>query len=419
MTHVEQDQGPFPSIVPWPGFLGTRRHCVAAWKAAVHLGVALVVRLLPVALALGAAGSVTAQPSPIVPLKAPPPGQPPIVDDNCEFNRYWAWLQNPAFDEGDSLVRSWNVSLFSPAGPAPKTLLGTVEHTDLCDTLDTLPAQAGLFTILGGAKKTIAIGQLSHPTTLPGQPHSDLFNVTYEPPGAVFAPALITVTGTHLDEAPPFEWSFENGRRVVGNFSITAGYADGSTTTLAQGRATPGTHYEGVVPPQGDQEATFYRVTFNSDGSAPSGDTTLAFEGTIDDAAGLLGLGSASHLVAGEKEFLAPLLTSEAMDVFGTVDLTQWVGLEGEFEPGGTYFFTDGENPSLPGIRLATEPWSFDSDAGTFVSDSRFTGWATATAIIDGGAIPEPGTMAQMLGVALLLVAQRKERRIAAARGLR
>jgi hypothetical protein len=142
-------------------------------------------------------------------------------------------------------------------------------------------------------------------------------------------------------------------------------------------------------------------------GSPPT-ETDLAFLGVRDGLPGELDLGAALEMLLGQNEFLAPYLRpvvgEDTLSLFVGIDLTQWVGLDGTFNPGDVFSLTDGFSDALPGVLVGTSPITLGPDG--YQTDSPFTGDVMVTGTIDGGVVPEPSTLVlfstAIAGLALL-----------------
>lgn len=274
-------------------------------------------------------------------------------------------------------------------------------------------------------KQVVVAGQVSH------DEHIDIGRLktiaTVNAAGQ--ASGSIHVAGNHAGDLRPLLIpSFtNNGNRPV-QVSVTPDYRDPQTKETRPDNQqkvdyptwiTPGLSVPDLV---GDNKrfkerladgSTLSSYTITVRGSAGT-ETHLAFLGTVDGVFSALDLEAAAYLFAGEDEFFVPYLRPVAdmdtLDLFVAVDLTQWLGLAGEFDPGDVFAISNGMSDVLPGISVATSPFSLGING--FESANPYSGEVVVTGTIDGH-IPEPTVLALLaLGLGALGLARLRARRL-------
>ena len=96
-----------------------------------------------------------------------------------------------------------------------------------------------------------------------------------------------------------------------------------------------------------------------------------------------------------------------ALNLFTAIDLGVWAENHGTYIWKGDYAFTNGTNALLPGIKVATAEWSWNTSSG-WVVDSEYLFTGTATVHTEQGyMVPEPATLC-LLGLGTLSLIRRK-----------
>jgi hypothetical protein len=236
----------------------------------------------------------------------------------------------------------------------------------------------------------------------------------------------IVVSGSHQG-AFPVAASFTNdSQRVINKLDVIPDYAvldpntgkvtteDGPTVhVVPPGSLPPGASKNGINLPSDfdpgpnkiDLALTSFRVVASG---SPETDTELAFLGLRDGSPGELDLGAALETLLGLNEFFAPYLRpvvdQDTQSLYVGIDLTQWVGLDGAFNPGDVFSLTDGTSDALPGVLVGTSPITLGPDG--YQTDNPYTGDVVVTGTIDGGVVPEPSSLVlistAIAGLALL-----------------
>jgi hypothetical protein len=225
----------------------------------------------------------------------------------------------------------------------------------------------------------------------------------------------IVVAGSHQG-AFPVAASFTNdSQRVIKKLDVTPDYV---VTPILDGNPSivdgPTIHSIPPGPPLGPGQSpkpiglpptfddgnplhnlgvlTSFKVV--ASGSPPT-ETDLAFLGLRDGLPAELDLGAALDMMLGENEFFAPFLRpvvdDDTLSLFVGIDLTQWVGLDGTFDPGDVFSLADGVSAALPGILVGTSPITLGPDG--YETDNPYTGDVVVTGTIDGGVVPEPSSV--------------------------
>lgn len=272
-------------------------------------------------------------------------------------------------------------------------------------------------------KQVVVAGQVSHDEHIDIGRLKTIANVN----AAGQARGTIGVVGNHVRDLrllliPSFK---NNGNQPV-QVSVTPDYRDPQTKETRPDnqqkvdfptRIAPGVSVPDLV---GNNKrfkerladgSTLSSYTITVRGSAGT-ETHLAFLGTVDGVFSALDLEAAAYLFAGEDEFfipyLRPVADMDTLDLFVAVDLTQWLGLAGEFDPGNVFAISNGISDMLPGISVATSPFTLGING--FESANPYSGEVVVTGTIDGH-IPEPTVLALMaLGLGALGLARLRAR---------
>jgi len=173
---------------------------------------------------------------------------------------------------------------------------------------------------------------------------------------------------------------------------------------------------ENLADPKADYHLSSYRIEA---ASSPPTITDLAFLGEVDGTFGEMNMGAMFDLMLGTATMLAPylrpLVGDDTQPLFVGIDLTQWVGLMGSFNPGDVFSLVNGMSDMLPGILVGTSPITLGADG--YHTDNPYDGDVIVLASIDGGRLPEPGIAGLVaLALAVLAALRRGSRRAAAAR---
>jgi hypothetical protein len=245
----------------------------------------------------------------------------------------------------------------------------------------------------------------------------------------LLAAALLTVMPSAV-HADPFKWSYSNvtpvadGGKVAFIHRVDGTYTDPTTGKeterwVAQNFGVPGL----AVPPR--TKATS-NVSESPKGTSPTDyhiivddpgfttDTTLAFLVGSTGSFRMLDLGQASRSrgFIDDNEFLVPGLSSDTMDIYAAVNLSQWLSSLAPITPNQAITLTNGVSDLLPGFLVSASPIAFNMTSG-FTASDLVSGTVYERAILDGSAIPEPSTLA-LLGISILgVLAFRRRGRIA------
>jgi len=255
-------------------------------------------------------------------------------------------------------------------------------------------------------------------------PHSDYFIGILKVP--MIGNPTIKVFGKHVGVQNPFEASFENfsNEPLMGSFTPSYG-KDAFGPDISFGTVQPGKSVKKTLPNKDAKAPSDFFVSVH--GSVET-QTTLAFLGETDDASGVseLELAALTEMLTGNDGFLTPMLRDSTLEsnLFVFVNLLQWLGADGTFNPLQTYDITGGVNDLLPGYFISTTPITLGFD-GT-PQGTPFAGKVFAAGGIDGRAlsVPEPSSLV-LVGCAILTFAAwpsagwrltRKNSRVAAMR---
>jgi hypothetical protein len=242
------------------------------------------------------------------------------------------------------------------------------------------------------------LGQVAHGTDVDTAKY--LLAVTSLPPDS------IKVDGMHAAPMAVVP-SYHNGEGRPVNVTVTPSYRRGDgtvyfdpaeTKTYKVGKGSTNT-FNKMPATVNDGHDSLADYTELITPSGPMKDTTgslsmtMAFLGNVDGVLTEADLSAATQLFTSDARFLVPALFS-SRELFGVVDLTQWLSFPSQFEIGETFTIEDGVSPVLPGFEFSTSPFELVVGEGFVATGPLFDGTLTVEGGIDGSASPEPSTWA-------------------------
>lgn len=325
----------------------------------------------------------------------------------CDFKTQYTFefKNNPQLN--DLII--WDVILKGPFQAGKVNLDVTLRHfvgMPQCDNGHGANANGQTFSFVVAPPAAGKVSVASKAALISHGVHSDVFRTTVTAVGPVAAnPAsgAITAAGEHTKGAG-LQASVENtGTTTLKNVTVTPSYFNPATGLTTDGPPIkrkdlkPGESDKVDLPNAGKLVPTDYKITASG---SPTTVTTIAFLGTINGTPAELPLGDFAQLFEGNADFLLPMLraSDDLTDLFVGVDLTQWLGDPQAFTAGEAFSFVNGVSDALPGFMVGTSAISFDATSGSFVSADPYTGNGFVAATIDGSVIPEPSSLALILG---------------------
>lgn len=327
----------------------------------------------------------------------------------CNFNsRYtFAFANNAPFV--DPALLTWDAALNGPIAAGKVNLSVTLRHFTghpQCDNGHGVNVAGQTFNFVVAPPPAGKVSVASKAALISHGVHSDIFRTTVTavgPGAATPASGAIAAAGEHTKGAG-LQASIENtGTTTLKNVTVTPSYFNPATGLTTDGNPIkrkdikPGGSDKVDLPNSGNLVPTDYKITANG---SPTTVTTIAFLGTNNGMPAELPLGDFAQLFEGNAEFLLPMLraSDDLTNLFVGVDLTQWLGDPQIFTAGETFSFINGVSDALPGFIVGTSAISFDATSGDFVSANPYTGNGFVAATIDGSVIPEPSSLALILG---------------------
>lgn len=339
----------------------------------------------------------------------------------CDFNRQYtfAFANNPLFVDPALII--WDAKLNGPIAAGKVNLSVTLRHfigMPQCDPGHGVNANGQTFNFVVAPPAAGKVSVTSKAALIDHGAHADIFRTTVTAVGPVAAnPAkgAITAAGEHT-KGVGLQASIENtGTTTLKNVTVTPSYFNPATglttdgTPIKRKDLKPGDSDKVDLPKSGKLAPTDYTVSANG---SPTTMTTIAFLGTSNGTPAELPLGDFAQLFMGTSDLLVPMLraSDDLTDLFVGVDLTQWLGDPQTFTAGETFSFINGVSDALPGVMVGTSAISFDATSGDFVSANPYNGNGFVAATIDGSVIPEPSSLALILGSLTLLGTMRLRR---------